>query len=456
MSKKKLPSIPPQKPPAQLPAATSGQLPAVAKATHPVRALKDFTAKADDLARHYGQLNTASRNIRSVRQTPHQTNAQKYLDEACALLSWHDKNFRELAKKLKVALDERFSPDDAYDDDYRLTEERVRAAIALLLASFPNANPGNSEAYVGMMVEEVMAEDDVSLVVLESACSQIRRTSKFPPTTAEVIEAIQEQAELWEPRLNAIHSYANLVGWIRHELTAAKAEREEQARIAAEKKRADDVLRAQPLKVGDRVQNKRAYHMGPGTIADASRDGFYVCYDSMANGYVDGKDLQRLIPGDPGFEIVEAKRAAIEKRLAEYRVLLQRKRRPVVGDRVTDDIGERHPLDEDPPNGAGTVVFAGDFDDDYDDGFTIQFDNGTLGLHHTARWLSRLLPSDAEFERPENVIAFWRAWELKQVEVEAGGKSAATTAGACQEYSVPDRTPPDLHDAASCAATAEE
>src|SRR5262249_36335263 len=159
--------------------ASSGQLPAVAKATHPVRALKDFAANADRLARHYDQLDTARQNIRSVRQSPNVANAQKYLDEAGALLSRYDKYFNEKAKELELALDERFSPDDAYDDEYRLLEPRVRAAIALLLASFPNANPGNSEAYVGMMVEEVMAEDDVSLVVLESACSQIRRTSKF-------------------------------------------------------------------------------------------------------------------------------------------------------------------------------------------------------------------------------------------------------------------------------------
>jgi hypothetical protein len=77
MSKQKLPTIPPQKPPAKLPAATSGQLPAVAKANHPVRALKDFTAMADDLADHYGRLTTARQNIRSVRQTPILANAQK-------------------------------------------------------------------------------------------------------------------------------------------------------------------------------------------------------------------------------------------------------------------------------------------------------------------------------------------------------------------------------------------
>jgi hypothetical protein len=343
MSKKKLPTIPPQKPPAQLPAASSGQLPAVAKATHPVRALKDFAAEADVLARHYGQLSAARQNIRSVRQSPNLANAQKYLDEASALLSRHDKDFCELANELELALDERFSPDDAYDGDYRLLEPRVRAAIALLLASFPNANPGNSEAYVGMMVEEVMAEDDVSLVVLESACSQIRRTSKFPPTTAEVIEAIREQAKLWEPRLNAVHWCGNVVGCIRVELppaqlevSAATAERE-QRRIAAEKKRADDELRAQPLKAGDRVRHKNVDDPRPGTILGAIEGGFHVCYDSDSGGYVLDGSLERMIPGDSGFEIVEAQRGAVEKRLTVYRRRLQRIQRPVefaIGDRV--------------------------------------------------------------------------------------------------------------------------
>jgi hypothetical protein len=68
----KLPTIPKKGnlPPAQLPAATSGQLPTVAKATHPVRALKDFAAEADDLAEHHGKLHKARQNIRSVCQTP--------------------------------------------------------------------------------------------------------------------------------------------------------------------------------------------------------------------------------------------------------------------------------------------------------------------------------------------------------------------------------------------------
>jgi hypothetical protein len=77
------------------------------------------------------------------------------------------------------------------------------------------------------------------------------------------------------------------------------------------------------------------------------------------------------------------------------------------------------------------VVFAGDVDPDgYDDGFTIQFDNGELGVNIMACQLRRLLPDDPDFERPEKVVAVWRAWELKQVDVEAGEKSAVTTDGA--------------------------
>ena len=299
MSKQKLPTIPPQKPPAQLPAATSGQLPAVAKATHPVRALKDFAAEADVLARHYGQLSAARQNIRSVRQSPNLANAQKYLDEASALLSRHDKDFCELANELELALDERFSPDDAYDGDYRLLEPRVRAAIALLLASFPNANPGNSEAYVGMMVEEVMAEDDVSLVVLESACSQIRRTSKFPPTTAEAIEAIKEQAELWEPRLDAVYFCEDVVGRLRYELkaatelvAAATAERQEQRRIAAEKQRADleRMIPGDPFAIGDRVAHAK---FGVGTVESVDDNKITVMFDAAGCKKVVASFLER-------------------------------------------------------------------------------------------------------------------------------------------------------------------
>jgi hypothetical protein len=45
------------------------------------------------------------------------------------------------------------------------------------------------------------------------------------------------------------------------------------------------------------------------------------------------------------------------------------------------------------------VVFAGDVEPDgYDNGFTIQFDNGVLGENWMACQSNRLLPDDPEFE----------------------------------------------------------
>jgi hypothetical protein len=50
-----------------------------------------------------------------------------------------------------------------------------------------------------------------------------------------------------------------------------------------------------------------------------------VCFDKACGDYVDAGSLERMIPGDYGFEIVEANRAAIEKRLTEYRRRLESK-----------------------------------------------------------------------------------------------------------------------------------
>jgi hypothetical protein len=428
MSKQKLPTIAPLKPPAKLPAASSGQLPATLRGPNPIKVLHKFVEAAEELEEHYRQLEASISKIEAVTRVPHSVDAQKHLDRAHELLARHDSRFRALAQRLQAETAV-FDPAEAYDDDGGILEARVWLHLGTLLSGYPNANVGNEESYIGNMVGEVLTVCD-SEMALKLARGDLLKTSKFPPACAEVVKAIEEQQKLWDSKSAAIDFCEDTAEELRDALkratemvATAQVEREKERRAAEEKKRADDEVRAQPLKVGDRVQNTRAYHMGPGTIAEASRDGFYVFYDSMANGYVDAKDLQRFILGEPGFQIAYGKRAAVEKRLAEYRELLQR--RPVVGDRVTDDIAERHPLD-DPPNGAGTVVFAAVVPGAYDDGFTIQFDNGVLGVAYAARQLNRLLPDDPEFERSEKVAAGWRAWELKH-DVETGEKLAAST-----------------------------
>jgi hypothetical protein len=298
----------------------------------------------------------------------------------------------------------RFNPKSAYDSKGRITMAQASVHIAALVDGFPTKNAPDN--FVDRLLLEVLAAKP-SVVELEAACRQILRSaeSDFMPGAGKVLAAIREQQRIWPMRTMAINCFARRVERLREAVAAGEAKlaaeevkREEQRVAAEEKKRVDDELRAQPITVGDRVRNKRSGHMGPGTIAAAFRDGFHVCYDNMGNGYVfDGKDLERLIPGDSGFSIVEAKRAAIEKRLAEYLVLLQRRQRPVVGDRVTDDIGDW--IDpEYPSHGAGTVTFAGDFEPGgFDDGFTIRFDSGVLGENFMPDCLRRLLPGDPNF-----------------------------------------------------------
>jgi hypothetical protein len=310
----KLPTVapPPKKgklPPIQLPALTNGQqLPAVARALNPIKALHNFADKARDLKEHCARMVAACENLDGLIRFPYAADRQKYVDTASKLLSRYDSDFHEMAKELRSQKGI-FNPRDAYDEDGAVVEERVWKHIGLLLSSYPNANPGNEEAYVSAMVGEVLTVR-FSEIALKLACSQIRKTSKFPPTTAEVIEAIEEQQELWSSRCDAIECCEDIAEELREKLKVAteivaaqQAEREEQRRAAQEKKRADDELRAKPLEVGDRVR----WNQTLGTITEQcqeeSSDGFIVLLDDRDSWYVERKELERVIPGDPGYEI---------------------------------------------------------------------------------------------------------------------------------------------------------
>jgi hypothetical protein len=408
--------------PVKLPAVTNGQLPAVAKAARPLRALNGFASRADDLSWFAKRGWKNLRMLDSVCRCPWSTDAQMALDEAGKVLDLYDSKYRKLAEQLKLDR-QHFNPADAYDDDddESITEERVHMHIRMLLASFPNANPGNAEAYLGAMVEEVLAAFP-SVPALESACSHIRKTVKFPPTIAEVIEAIDEQNDLWSDRFMAISDCATCAESLRTELkiatelvAAEQLKREEQLLAAEEKKRAADELRATPLVVGVRVRWRNDKPFDPtflGTITKQwqSSDGFDVFFDIGRSCYAERKDLERVIPGDRGYEVS----AEVQKK--------QRALRPVVGDRVTDDIPWRDP--ECQPCGAGTVLSAGDFDPDgYDDGFTVQFDNGVLGSNWMAIQLQRLLPGDPDFA----------AIALPSMDTAATGAGESACAVSCEE-----------------------
>lgn len=75
-----------------------------------------------------------------------------------------------------------------------LTRRVVSEQVAMLIGSFPNANPHSSEVYVPMLIEEIIAANPRASA-LESTCREIRRTKTFLPAIAEVLKVLREQAE---------------------------------------------------------------------------------------------------------------------------------------------------------------------------------------------------------------------------------------------------------------------
>ena len=277
--------------------------------------------------------------------------------------------------------------------------------IAAMVDGFPTKNAPDN--FVDRLLLEVLAAKP-SVLALELACRQILRLeSDFMPGIGKVRAAIEEQKVVWGDRLWAIHHFAGLVKTLRDMvaemtkiLAAVQAKREEERLAFEEKKRVDDELRAQPLVAGDRVRHSG--QLGAGTIirnwsGEGECSRLDVLFDGGPFHWVMPTDVRRLIPGDQSFDVPVDKREEVDRKLAEERERSERNRRPVVGDRVTDDLGGWIDL-ENPLHGVGTVIFAGDFDPErFDDGFTIRFDSGVLGEYFMGCQLRRLLPGDPNF-----------------------------------------------------------
>jgi hypothetical protein len=65
----------------------------------------------------------------------------------------------------------------------------VKSELALLVGAFPNSGKNDLPIYGRMLVEDVAAQRP-SVAALSLACRRLRRTARFVPTIAEVLEAI--------------------------------------------------------------------------------------------------------------------------------------------------------------------------------------------------------------------------------------------------------------------------
>lgn len=153
------------------------------KPSRPERLIADMCSVADPLMVIYGTL----------KEGP-QTH--------CCRWSMPDEIERQnLTNRQRLAM----LPDDATLDRFVLkvtdalevsTAAVAKAEIARLIGAYPNARPHDVETYVTAMLFDVRSTR-VPDVVLVAACQALRRTLKFAPTIAELLEACDVILKHW-------------------------------------------------------------------------------------------------------------------------------------------------------------------------------------------------------------------------------------------------------------------
>jgi hypothetical protein len=254
----------------------------------------------------------------------------------------------------------------------------VSKVLAIFMGSFPTSNVKQPQIFTMQLLEDVM-EREPSYAVLESTCRELRSTLKFMPSIAEFVGELDKQTKQWNEREHthwqAIETYDELVAQIpatETQLATEQAEREKRRQAAEEKKRADDELRAQPLKVGDRVRGCGDYAgYGSGTIErDAGMGRFVVMLDTACRYFFKTEHLSRLIPGDTGFVLTDAKRAEIAQKLAEHDRRIANQRAAIERQRAERLLAPGDRVFAVHFAGHGTVL------DGIGDVYTVRFDNG--------------------------------------------------------------------------------
>jgi hypothetical protein len=154
-------------------------------------------------------------------------------------------------------------------EQWTLSRRVVAEQIALLLASFQNSRPGTPKVFGKMLVEEVYA-NNANACVLESACRRVRRTKDFPPSIAEVLKAIDEEASAWGERWTWLDEPDGIdtVDYYRRRLETAIAEAEP---IIA---KAEAKFAEREAKAKAEEEKRKAYQEALNRIPQPQRDAY--------------------------------------------------------------------------------------------------------------------------------------------------------------------------------------
>ncbi len=149
-----------------------------------------------------------------------------------------------------------------------------------------------------------------SFAEMESTCRELRRKNKFMPSISEAIEELEEQKKLWDRRSEVVwfleEWHEELPQQIASAKVAEQALAERQAKAEEAKKAAAERMAAksQPIVAGDRVRNTKYFG---NVVAVGQFDSGATRYRVRVDGLTQEYDfwlaqLERLIPGDEGFE----------------------------------------------------------------------------------------------------------------------------------------------------------
>jgi len=144
------------------------------------------------------------------------------------------------------------------EDSDTPARSQVTKMITGLMGSFPTSNIPAPEIFVPVLLDDVMALEP-SFVELEATCRELRKTKKFMPSIAEVIEALEEQQEEWSRRRSVVWHMEEYYDDLCTEIAKEKAEEERRAKEAEEAARAAaerEAAKALPIVVGDRVHTQ--------------------------------------------------------------------------------------------------------------------------------------------------------------------------------------------------------
>ena len=90
------------------------------------------------------------------------------------------------------------------------TSEQIQEQLALLLGAFPSSNAPDPMVYSRMLLNEVAAAGP-SVIALAATCSALRRTLRWPPSIADVLNDLREQEMRWRYRLRCAWRYATIM-----------------------------------------------------------------------------------------------------------------------------------------------------------------------------------------------------------------------------------------------------